>query len=69
VSLKNLETALLGELRKQPGCALLKMGDVRQWDDDPFEPQAGETLVFLPDNKKYVAYLPGASAPKGRVRR
>jgi hypothetical protein len=69
MSIKNLETALLGELRRQPGCALLKMGDIRQWDDAPFEAQPGETLVYLPDNQKYVAYLEGASAPKGRVKR
>lgn len=71
MSVKNLETAVLAELRRQPGCALLKIKDVQQWDHDlaNIEVKDRETLVHLPENNVYVVYLEGASNPRGMSRR
>ena len=54
--MKQLEAAVLAELREVTGHRKLRQKDIMEWSTGDVKPGDGETLVFLPALKVHVAY-------------
>lgn len=57
MSLRELEAAILRELREVAGKKKLRQKDIQEWSTGVITPQGEEKVVFLPEQRVYVAYL------------
>lgn len=55
MSLREIETAMLAELREVADKRSIRLKDIMEWSTAPVQAQEGETLYFLPNLKIHVA--------------
>ena len=61
MSIRDLEAAILAELKVVAKNNKLRQKDIMEWSTGEIKPQEGETLYFLPELKVNVSVKPQAA--------
>ena len=64
MSMKDLELAVLAELREVTGNRRIRLKDITEWSTGPVAEHSHETRVFLPMLLINVAYIPPPTGKK-----
>ena len=65
MGMKQLESAILAELRRVANDNRIRQKDIMEWRTRKIEPHGGETLFFLPDLGVHCAVRLPPAAKKG----